>query len=116
MYICIKYLILFMKKELIILPKYTRMLSEMGENLKLARLRRRLSAQLVADRTNISRSTLVAIEKGSPSVSIGLYMKVLAQYGLESDILLLANDDVFGRKLQDIGLKTPKRVSKKMRR
>ncbi len=100
---------------MVLLPKYKRILSGMGENMKLARLRRNLSTQLIADRTNMSRSTLVAIEKGSPSVSIGSYVKVLAQYGLENDILQVAKDDEFGRKLQDIGLKTPKRASKKQR-
>lgn len=46
-------------------------------------------------------------------MSIGYYLQVLAVLGLEKDFLLLAKDDVFGRKLQDIGLTTNKRAPKK---
>ena len=104
------------KKRIIILPKTKRILSEMGENIKLARLRRKLSSEQVAERANISRPTLSAIEKGSPSVSIGSYLLVLQVLGLEKDFLLLAKDDVLGRKLQDanisIGERAPKRKNK----
>ena len=89
------------KKKIIILPKTKRILSEMGENIKLARLRRRLSSDQVAERANISRPTLSAIEKGAPTVSIGSYLLVLQVLGLESDFLQLAKDDELGRKLQD---------------
>ncbi len=95
------------------LPKMRRILTEMGENIKLARLRRKLSADLVAERAGISRPTLIAIEKGAPSVSMGSYLMVLKALGLEQDILLLAKDDVLGRKLQDIGLVVKERAPKK---
>jgi len=101
------------KKKLIILPKTKRILSELGENIKLARLRRKLSSEQVAERSNISRSTLVAIEKGAPSVSIGSYLLVLQVLGLEKDFLLLAKDDELGRKLQDAKLSTKQRAPKK---
>lgn len=84
----------------------------MGEQIKLARLRRRIPVQLVAERANISRSTLWAIEKGSPSVSTGSYAQVLLAIGLVDDLLLVAKDDVLGRKLQDLGLPTGKRAPK----
>ena len=104
------------KKKIVILPKTKRILSEMGENIKLARLRRKLSSEQVAERANISRPTLSAIEKGSPSVSIGSYLLVLQVLGLEKDFLLLAKDDELGRKLQDanmsIGARAPKRKNK----
>ena len=61
------------------------MLTDVGENLRLARLRRRLSAQQVADRSGISRSTLQNVEKGSPSVSMGNLLQVLVVLGLEKD-------------------------------
>ncbi len=101
---------------MIILPKTRRILAEMGGNLKLARLRRKLSAEQVAERANISRPTLVAIEKGSPTVSIGSYLLVLQVLGLEKDFLLLAKDDELGRKLQDIGISIKKRAPKRKTR
>lgn len=104
------------KKKIVILPKTKRILSEMGENIKLARLRRKLSSEQVAERANISRPTLTAIEKGSPTVSIGSYLLVLQVLGLEKDFLLLAKDDELGRKLQDariiVGVRAPKRKKK----
>ena len=88
----------------------------MGENIRLARLRRRLSAQQVAERAGITRSTLRQIEKGAAGSSVGNFLQVLVVLGLEADILQLAKDDVFGRKLEDALLtetrkRAPKRVS-----
>ena len=93
-------------------PRLVRLLQTVGEQIRLARLRRHISAALLAERANISRSTLWKIEKGNPTVSMGTYLQVLFVLGLESDILQLAKDDVLGRKLQDIGLTTPKRAPK----
>lgn len=76
----------------------------LGERLKLARLRRRLRAEAVAERAGISRSTLWQIEKGNPRVALGAYFLVLFALNLEQDLLLVAKDDVLGRKLQDAGL------------
>ncbi|MDX2432548.1 MAG: helix-turn-helix transcriptional regulator [Bacteroides sp.] len=101
------------KKKIVLLPKTKRILSEMGENLKLGRLRRKLSAEQVAERANISRPTLVAIEKGSPAVSMGSYLLVLQVLGLEKDFLLVAKDDELGRKLQDAGMITRGRAPKR---
>jgi len=67
----------------------------------------------VAERANISRSTLWNIEKGDPGVSIGNYYQVLITLGLGDDLLLLARDDVLGRKIQDLGLLVKKRAPKK---
>jgi transcriptional regulator with XRE-family HTH domain len=104
------------KKKMTILPKARRLLDEMGENIKLARLRRKLSAEQVAERANMSRPTLLAIEKGKPTVSIGSYFLVLQVLGLEKDFLLLAKDDELGRKLQDVNIsingRAPKRRDK----
>jgi transcriptional regulator with XRE-family HTH domain len=101
------------KKKIVILPKTKRILTEMGENIKLARLRRKLSSEQVAERANISRPTLLAIEKGSPAVSIGSYLLVLQVLGLEKDFLLIAKDDELGRKLQDAKISTSKRAPKR---
>ncbi len=101
-----------MSKKTTLLPKNARILAELGENIRLARLRRKLSAQQVAERSNLSRSTLHSIEKGIPSVSMGSYLQVLFVLGLERDLLKVAIDDLLGRKLQDIGLLVKKRAPK----
>ncbi len=80
------------------------MLSQVGEQVKLARKRRRLTTVQVAERAGIDRATLYNIEKGKPSVSIGAWFNVLRVMGLHEDFLKLAADDTFGRKLQDLEL------------
>ena len=101
------------KKSVVLLPETENILAQMGEQIKLARLRRRISATLVAERAGISRATLVAIEKGAPSVAIGCYAAVLhALNYMDRDLLLVAKDDELGRKLQDLGLMVNKRVRK----
>ena len=102
-----------MKESSMLLPKARRVLEQMGENIHLARRRRKISVQQVADRAGISRATLWQIEKGSASVAIGNYFMVLFVLGLEMDFLKLAEDDKLGRKLQDAGLVTPKRAPKR---
>ena len=95
------------------LPYMENILSQMGDQIRLARLRRRLPIELVAERAGISRATVWKIEKGDPSVAIGNYANVLrALNGMEKDLLLIAKDDELGRKLQDIGLITKKRAPK----
>lgn len=101
------------KKKIIVMPQTEKILEQMGEQIKLARLRRKLSAELVAERASISRATLWSIEKGSPSVAIGMYAAVLhALNGMDTDLTFIAKDDEFGRKLQDLELITRKRAPK----
>ena len=102
-----------MKKKNILLPKQKKILKELGENLKLARLRRKLSTDQVAERANISRKTLYSIENGVHSVSIGSYLQVLLVLGLERDITLVAKDDELGRKIQDSQLIIRERAPKR---
>jgi len=99
--------------KLVLLPKLQRMLAETGENIKLARLRRKLSTEQVAERANISRPTLWSIEKGASTVAIGAYVQVLLVLGLEKDILKLGSEDPLGRKLQDAKLLTKERAPKR---
>ena len=96
-----------------ILPQLNIILETLGENLKLARLRRKFSTEQVAERSGISRSTLISIEKGKAGVAIGNYIQVLFVLGLEKDLLKIAEDDVLGKKLQDAQLQTRKRAPKK---
>lgn len=99
-----------------LLPSVQKIMIELGENIKLARLRRKLSAGLVAERADISRATLWQIEKGSPSVAIGTYIQVLFVLGLEKDFLKIAGDDKLGRKLQDAELLVKEKASKKSKK
>ena len=88
-----------------IMPDTANILKTMGEQIKMARLRRRLSATLVAERAGISRSTLWKVENGNPSVAVGIYAAVLhALNNMDKDLLKIAGDDELGRKLQDIEL------------
>jgi len=100
-------------KSPVLLPKMKKIMAELGENIKLARLRRKLSAQQVAERAGISRSTLNYIEKGYEGVSIGYYLNVLNVLGLEKDFLTIASDDELGRKIQDANLSTKDRAPKR---
>lgn len=92
-----------------ILPGTEEILKTMGKQIKFARLRRSLSAELVAERAGISRVSLWKIEKGDPSVDMGIYAAVLhALNNLDKDLLLVAKDDEMGRQLQDLNLLTRK--------
>ena len=91
-----------------------KILAHLGENIKLARLRRKLSTRSLAERSGVAVSTLVSIEAGYPSVSLGNYLQVLTVLRLEEDFLLIADKDPIGRQIQDAGLIIKKRAPKKM--
>ena len=102
------------RKAVVILPQIQNKLSQMGEQIKLARLRRHLSSELVAERAGVSSATVSAIAKGNASVSSGASAAVLhALGGLEKDLLLIAKDDELGRKLQDLELTNRQRAPKR---
>ncbi len=84
-----------------------------GEQIKLARLRRNLSVAQVAERATCSPLTVSRIEKGAPTVAIGIYLRVLYALQLDDDILALAKDDALGRALQDMNMIPRKRAPKK---
>lgn len=96
-----------------LLPAVRRQLTELGGQIRLARLRRGLSQQQVCERSGISRPTLRAIEIGGPGVSLGSLTAVLHVLGLEKDIALVARDDELGRRLQDAGLEAPGRRARR---
>ena len=91
-------------RKAIILPRYQKIFDGIGENIKLARKRRKLTAEQVAERAGIHRATLHRVEKGDPSVAIGIYFNIFKVLNLEKDFANLANDDKLGRKLQDLDL------------
>lgn len=93
-------------KKQLLFPKHQKILDQVGENIKLARKRRKLTAIQVAERAGIHRTTLSQVEKGEPGVSMGAYFNVLRVLGLQDDFLKLAADDELGRKLQDLKLLT----------
>lgn len=102
------------KRTILLFPDTIKILEQMGEQIKLARLRRNLSVELVSERANISRATLWSIEKGSPSVAIGYYAAVLhALNDMDKDLLFIAQDDKLGRTIQDLNLTTRRRATKK---
>ena len=84
-----------------------------GEQIRLARLRRNLSVAQVAERATCSPLTVSRIAKGVPTVAIGIYLRVLYALQLDDDILSLAKDDELGRALQDMKLPQRERASKK---
>ena len=97
-----------------ILPGTEEILKIMGEQIKLARLRRDLSAELVAERAGISRSSLWKVESGNPAVAMGIYASVLhALNNMDKDLLLIARDDEMGRRMQDLELLTRRRASRR---
>lgn len=98
------------RKPPIIFPQEQRLLSTLGERLRLARLRRKLSNAAVAQRAGISRTTLYKVEAGDAGATLGSYIRVLAVLGLENDLQALAADDKVGRKLQDLALSPARRT------
>lgn len=91
-------------KQQTLFPKHQKIMEQVGEQIKLARKRRGLTAEQVAERASINRTTLYHIERGKPSVAIGAYFNVLRVLNLHEDFLELAADDELGRKLQDLNL------------
>ncbi len=97
-------------------PAIGRLLGELGENIRLARLRRGFSMELVAERAGMSRPTLRAVEHGEPGVTLGSLANVLHSLGLHENLTLVARDDELGRKLQDAQLPTRRRAPKRPER
>ncbi|MDR9498833.1 MAG: helix-turn-helix transcriptional regulator [Hydrogenovibrio sp.] len=92
------------KRSATLFPKQKAILTQLGENIRLATKRRKLTQTQMSERTGLSKPTLRKIERGEGSVSIGHYLQVLAVLGLADDLSKVASDDELGRKLQDIEL------------
>jgi transcriptional regulator with XRE-family HTH domain len=91
-------------KKQILFPRHQKILEQLGENIKLARKRRRFTMIQVSERAGLDRKTLYRIEKGDSKVTLGAYFNVLRVLGLQDDFLKLAADDELGRKLLDLKL------------
>lgn len=100
----------------LVLPRLSRVLAGVGENIRKARLRRAYSSETVAQRAGISRRTLYRVERGDPAVSLGIYARVLQALRLENDLSSIAADDALGRKLQDASLEPKRRAPKQSKR
>ena len=87
-----------------LLPSTTGLLLRLGERLRLARLRRRLTAKQVAKRAGMAPMTLRSLERGGVGVTMGAYLAVMQVLGVEKDMDLLAAADSLGRELQDAQL------------
>jgi transcriptional regulator with XRE-family HTH domain len=101
------------KKTTSIYPGSKLEMEALGQRLREARLRRRFSVETVCLRADISRPTLYKVEKGDPSVSLGIYVQVLRVLGLVDDLSLIAKEDVVGRRLQDESLPLRRRAPRR---
>ena len=92
------------KKTAAMLPTSDELLRQFGDRLRLARLRRRLSAKQVAERAGMAPMTLRSLERGGSGVTMGAYLAVMQVIGIEKDLDLLGKADPLGRELQDAQL------------
>lgn len=90
-------------------PEGQRQLQALGERLRAARLRRRLTQEVVAARVGVSKQTLAKLEAGNPSTSLATLLRLLQVLNLAPDIDALAADDELGRRLQDLEQPAPPR-------
>ena len=85
-------------------PGSRQRLDLLGERIRLARLRRRISAKEMAARVGVSRMTIHRLERGEPSISLGILERTLGVLGLDQDVDLLGGNDELGQRLQDLAL------------
>jgi transcriptional regulator with XRE-family HTH domain len=101
------------KKRIVMYPASMKEMDDLGQRLKDARLRRRFSMETVCARADISRPTLYKVEKGDPTVAIGIYVNVLRVLSLIADLGVIAKEDAIGRRIQDDALPYRKRAPRR---
>ena len=101
------------RKKVVLLPRTEQALEKVGTNIKRARLRRNIRAELLVERAGISADTLTSIEKGVSTVSIGAYAAVLHSLGMEKDLELLGADEEQKRRYRECNLQIRKRATKR---
>ena len=100
------------KKRKRLTPDTERVLKKMGDQIKKARLRRNIRAEVLAEQADISKGTLAAIEKGMATVSIGAYAAVLQEIGMVEDLGMIALDEDGKQRYQKTSFVDRKRATK----
>jgi transcriptional regulator with XRE-family HTH domain len=89
-------------------------LAQLGEQIRMARKRRQWTIAELAKKIGVSSPTLIALEKGEPTVSVGVLVSALWTLGLETELRNLANpNDIEGIKLMNSRLPKKIRTSKR---
>ena len=90
-------------------------LRKLGQDINDARRRRRITIELMAERADLSQTTIGKIEKGDPTTSMGGYASVLFVLGMTDGLrdLVDAAHDFIGRRLEDEKLPQRIRIPKK---
>ena len=94
-------------------PMVRRSLTKFGADLALARRKRHVTTEMMSERLGVAKSTYVRVEKGDPTVSMGVYAMALFVLGFGN-----ALGDVVDASRDEQGLlldqqRVPKRVRSK---
>ena len=100
------------RKKVVLLPRTEQALEKVGANIKRARLRRNIRAELLVERAGISADTLTSIEKGVSTVSIGAYAAVLAVLEMDNDLEMIALDEEGKQRFKENNFKKRERATK----
>lgn len=89
-------------------PQQRKQLVALGQRLRAARLRRKLTQAMLAERVGVTVPTLRKLEEGNASTSLSVMLRALVVLGIAHDIDRIAAEDALGRELQDSQLKRPR--------
>ena len=77
----------------IIPPQASDAVIQLGQRIRVARLRRGWSVADLADKSGVNRNTLSALERGKPGTAVATCFTVLWALGLEKSLNALADPD-----------------------